>query len=52
MEDVAESEIGENSPAPAGTTEARLLELQSLYDRDLITQEEYEAKRKDILSDL
>ena len=52
MEDVAESEIGENSPAPAGTTEARLLELQSLYDRDLITQEEYEAKRKDILSHL
>ena len=52
MEDVAESEIEENSPAPAGVTEARLLELQSLYDRDLITYEEYEAKRKDILRDL
>lgn len=52
MEDVAESEIGENSPASTGTTEARLLELQSLYDRDLITREEYEAKRKDILNDL
>lgn len=52
MEDVAESEIGENPLASAGTTEARLLELQSLYDRDLITHEEYEAKRKDILSDL
>ena len=52
MEDVEESEIEENSPAPAGVTEVRLLELQSLYDRDLVTQEEYEAKRKDILSDL
>ncbi|MBQ7778264.1 MAG: SHOCT domain-containing protein [Oscillibacter sp.] len=52
MEDVPEEEFGENAPAPAGTTEARLLELQSLYDRDLITHEEYEAKRKDILSDL
>ena len=52
MEDVAESEIGENSPASTGTTEARLLELQSLYGRDLITREEYEAKRKDILNDL
>ena len=52
MEDVAESEIGENASATSGTTEARLLELQSLYDRDLITHEEYEAKRKDILSDL
>ena len=52
MEDVPEEEFGENAPAYAGTTEARLLELQSLYDRDLITHEEYEAKRKDILSDL
>ena len=52
MEDVEESEIEENSPAPAGVTEVRLLELQSLYDRDLITYEEYEAKRKDILRDL
>ena len=34
------------------SVEARLLELQSLYDRQLITYEEYEAKRKDILNDL
>ena len=32
--------------------EARLTELRSLYDRGLITEEEYEAKRRDILSDL
>ena len=32
--------------------EARLTELRSLYDRGLITAEEYEAKRRDILSDL
>ena len=32
--------------------EARLTELKSLYDRSLITEEEYEAKRRDILSGL
>ena len=51
MDDVVEGENVENS-TPTGTTESRLLELQSLYDRQLITYEEYEAKRKDILSDL
>ena len=51
MEDVPEHIIGENVP-PHGTTETRLLELQSLYDRNLVTQEEYEAKRKEILSNL
>ena len=30
----------------------RLMELQNLYDRRLITQEEYEAKRQEILKDL
>ena len=59
--DMAESIVGmmEDAPeavdhgyAPVGTTEERLLELKSLYDRDLITYDEYEAKRKDILKDL
>jgi len=39
------------SPA-AGGTESRLRELQGLYDRGLITQEEYEAKRQEILREL
>ena len=51
MEDVSEGRNVENF-APTGTTEARLVELKSLYERGLITYEEYEAKRKDILSDL
>ena len=60
-QDMAESIVGmmEDAPeavdhgyAPVGTTEERLLELKSLYDRDLITYDEYEAKRKDILQDL
>ena len=60
-QDMAESIVGmmEDAPeavdhgyAPVGATEERLLELKSLYDRDLITYDEYEAKRKDILKDL
>lgn len=50
MEDVVEEDPSDTRPA--GDTESRLLELQSLYDRDLITREEYEEKRKEILSDL
>ena len=34
------------------SVEQRLEELKSLYDRDLITYDEYEAKRKEILQDL
>ena len=38
---------------PEGTSaEARLQELRNLYDRSLITQEEYEAKRQEILKEL
>ena len=60
-QDMAESIVGimEDAPeavdpgaAPEGTTESRLLELKRLYDQDLITYDEYEAKRKDILEDL
>ena len=39
--------------APGGkSAQDRLTELQNLYDRRLITQEEYEAKRQEILKDL
>ena len=34
------------------SVEERLLELRNLYDRSLITEEEYEAKKQDILKDL
>ena len=60
-QDMAESIVGmmedapegaDDGPAPMGTTEARLLELKGLYDKDLITYDEYEEKRKDILQDL
>lgn len=37
---------------PAGGVQDRLRALQSLYDQRLITQEEYEEKRKEILKDL
>ena len=49
MEDVVD---GEGGHSPVGTTEARLLELKSLYERDLITYDEYEAKRQEILKEL
>ena len=44
-------------PAPAGgksgaSAQDRLTELRSLYDQRLITQEEYEEKRKEILKEL
>ncbi len=35
-----------------GGTGSRLRELQNLYDRGLITREEYEAKRQEILREL
>lgn len=35
-----------------GITEQRLLELQRLYELDLISRGEYEEKRKDILNEL
>ena len=39
-------------PAERGDTETRLRELRNLYDRSLITEEEYEQKRRDILKEL
>ena len=42
---------GDDIPS-AGSAEERLTELRNLYDRRLITDEEYEAKRKEILDQL
>ncbi len=39
-------------PAAAESPEDRLKKLQSLYDQRLITPEEYEEKRKEILREL
>ena len=40
------------TPEPVKDTAARLQELKDLLDKGLITQEEYEQKRKEILGDL
>jgi len=57
--DLDESIVGMMEEPPAGETvpagrsaEERLLELRNLYDRHLITDEEYEGKRQEILQDL
>ncbi len=47
MEDVAET--GEDS---SDSVEERLTQLRSLYEQRLITQEEYDAKRQEILKEL
>ena len=58
-QDMAESIVGMMEDAPCsdgadwkGTAEDRLLELRNLYDQRLITDEEYEAKRQEILEEL
>ena len=43
---------GDEGEAPEESAEARLRKLQSLYDQRLITPEEYEEKRKEILKEL
>ena len=45
MDEIADSE-------PAGNVEERMKQLRSLYDQRLITPEEYEQKRQEILKDL
>lgn len=45
-------EEGVSVDDPKGTPEQRLEQLQSLYDRRLITAEEYEQKRQEILKEL
>ena len=47
--------IEDDTEKPAGSgssVEERLQELREIYDRRLITDEEYEAKRKEILDEL
>ena len=50
--EITDDEPDDRRAAPRSDAEARLTELRSLYDRGLITEEEYEIKRRDILSDL
>ena len=47
MEDVVDEKSG-----AVGSTEAKLAELRRMYDNRLITKEEYDAKRKEILERL
>ena len=42
----------ESDVSDSKTAEERLTELQNLYDRRLISTEEYEQKRKEILEEL
>ena len=51
IEEEGKSEHAQDAPAP-GDAQARLTELRALYDQRLITQEEYEQKRKEILEEL
>lgn len=45
MDEVADAE-------PAGNVEERMKQLRSLYDQRLITPEEYEQKRQELLKEL
>ena len=58
-QDMGENIVGmmEDAPPPyeagaKGSAEERLRELRNLYDLRLITDEEYEAKRQEILKEL
>ena len=51
IEEESDSEHAQPAAAP-GDTQARLTELRALYDQRLITQEEYEQKRREILKEL
>ena len=51
IEEEGGDEHAQDAAAP-GDTQARLTELRALYDQRLITQEEYEQKRKEILEEL
>ena len=43
------SSFDNNSNDNENTIESKLQKLKSLFDKDLITQDEYDAKRKEIL---
>ena len=47
-----EINIEEDSVENSSSVEQLLEELRNLYDRSLITEEEYEAKKQEILKDL
>ena len=47
-----EDEDGTENASATSPTAVRLQQLQSLYDQGLITDEEYEAKRQEILREL
>lgn len=49
---IEEDSAGIQENSAAGTSAARLEQLRSLYDQRLITQEEYEDKRKEIVKEL
>ena len=51
IEEEGKSEHAQDAPAPEDA-QARLTELRTLYDQRLITQEEYEQKRREILEEL
>lgn len=51
IEEEGGTEHAQDAAAP-DDTQARLTELRALYDQRLITQEEYEQKRKEILEEL
>ena len=51
IEEEGKSEHAQDAPAP-GDAQARLTELRALYDQRLITREEYEQKRREILEEL
>lgn len=51
--EIDDGTAGTPTPPPqAADNAARLAELRTLYDQRLITQEEYEEKRKEILKEL
>lgn len=45
-------EVMDEESTPATSVQERLTELRSLYEQRLITQEEYDAKRQEILKEL
>ena len=51
-EQINHTEILKEQKAPQNIIEARLEKLQSMLDKKLITQEEFDEKRKEIIKDL
>jgi hypothetical protein len=48
----AQTQPAQAQPASTGSAEKKLLELKNLYDKGLIDEQEYEAKKKEILDSL